>query len=67
MNWIEINEDKTNLPEDGVDVLVTYDIKEMQIMYNDTEINKFRNFDGVIYSLERVTAWIPLPEPFKKI
>jgi hypothetical protein len=66
MNWIEINEDRSNLPESCVNILITrisQDKLYVEEAYFATE-NEFWDFDGdIIYN---VIAWMPLPEPFKK-
>ena len=50
------------LPEDGQEVLVTYG----GYVYLDVFC---RDYDGCYFEdcpMEDVTAWMPLPEPFKK-
>jgi hypothetical protein len=68
MNWIEINEDRSNLPKVHVDVLVTVigcETPEMAWLssFSDKWIDtKTRN----TYEDDDVIAWMPLPELFKK-
>lgn len=67
MDWIEINEDRSNLPEICSEVLVTYKHGEIT-----TELSLFGE-DGVFYDINgnnnwdnRVIAWMYMPKPFKK-
>jgi len=66
--WIEINEDRTNLPEPCTDVLVSYN-------YGKASTTQMAYFDGdgIFYDIEgisnwdsKVTAWMYLPKPFQK-
>jgi hypothetical protein len=69
MNWIEINEDKTNLPKIETWVLVTHILKNGRTVVDLSSFcDKYVFVDVYGYDvLENVLAWMPLPEPFKKI
>jgi len=68
MNWIKINDEKTNLPEEYKDVLVTENWQNtVQVMYYDSIKNNFKNNDDVSYELNEITAYMYLPEPFKEL
>ena len=66
--WTVINEDRSNLPEPYLEVLVSYN-------YGNTATTQTAYFDGdgCFYDAEgvsnwdsKVTAWMYLPEPFRK-
>ena len=65
MNWIEINEERTNLPEPCSDVLITHIYGATQIAYFDGD-GCFYDIDGVYNSDSKVIAWMYLPKPFQK-
>ena len=67
--WIPVTE---RLPEDGYGVLVTVNGKHDNITFvNALEIAKYINIEGWIiegyldWLDPDVTAWMPLPEPYK--
>ena len=68
--WIPVSE---RLPEDGYGVLVTVNGKHNNITFiNALEIAEYDSTDGWIvegyldWTNPDVTAWMPLPEPFKE-
>lgn len=69
MEWIEINEKRSNLPALCSEVLITY-----TYTYEDgTVMLGYFDGDGCFYDLQgmtnlddRVIAWMYLPKPFKK-
>ena len=68
--WIPVSE---RLPEDGCGVLVTVNGKHNNIIFvNALEIAEYRNTEGWIiegyldWLDPDVTAWMPLPEPYKE-
>lgn len=69
MNWIEINEERSNLPELCSEVLVT-----LAFTYGDSiTMLSYFDGDGTFYDLQgmtnldhRVIAWMYIPKPFKK-
>ena len=69
-NWIPVTE---RLPEDGYGVLVTVNGKHNNITFEDAlEIAEYDNIEGWIiegyldWLDPNVTAWMPLPEPYKE-
>ena len=68
--WIPVSE---RLPENGYGVLVTVNGKHNNIIFvNALEIAEYRNTEGWIiegyldWLDPDVTAWMPLPEPYKE-
>ena len=68
--WIPVTE---KLPENGCGVLVTVNGKHNNIIFvNALEIAEYRNTEGWIiegyldWLDPNVTAWMPLPEPYKE-
>ena len=68
--WIPVTE---KLPENGCGVLVTVNGKHDNIIFvNALEIAEYRNTEGWIiegyldWLAPDVTAWMPLPEPYKE-
>jgi hypothetical protein len=69
MNWIEINEDRSNLPNLFENILITNDQSTILIgcrsSSDEGEIWFFEADEDAHYQNE-IIAWMPLPEPFKK-
>lgn len=67
MNWIVINEERSNLPELCTDVLVTYSSYgsvSTQLAFFDSE-GGFCKFHGGRNWNDKVIAWMYLPEAYK--
>jgi hypothetical protein len=70
MNWIKINEERSNLPEPCSNVLVTYLHRWGQTPTTYYTIIAYFDGDRMFYDLEGVsnldsdvTAWMYLPSP----
>lgn len=61
--WIPVSE---RLPEDGIDVLVTDDSGGYATIGIDCMYTKKYSGERDWFEAQRVTAWMPLPEPYKE-
>lgn len=66
MEWIKINEDKSNLPEVSCELLITNCYGEVSLTYYDSEKTIFDIEDNIFEYPYKVIAYMYLPEPFKE-
>lgn len=60
--WIPVSE---RLPEPEIEVLVTDDAGGLATISTDSIYESEETGEKEWYSSQRVTAWMPLPEPYK--